>query len=278
MKEHLDKLGVKFNFYKVVKRLILLIIITSLFLLSKTLKLSDDGYNIKENEYINIKTVVDGVLNIVYNSDNKNDRCVIYIVNEDTENKTRYKYILEPNKNYIITLTEGNGTYSIETVAVVDDKIYYGENLDIVLNNTSKYIYKISTSEVNYNRALNEIKSEFKDINDIDEIALNISKFSYDRTFAYNVKTGNIKTYTPDIRRFLNERKGICLDAATTLTAIYRYKGYDAQLVYGYIGDNDEYHSWVRVLYNDEWITFDPTLHKSGRVEDVERYTITEYH
>lgn len=277
MKEHLNKLEEKINFY-VVKRLISLVIIIVVVMCTKVIILSDDGYDIKRNEYIDIKSIVDGILNITYNSDDDLDRCVIYIVNNDTDTKTRYKYILEPNKNYIITLTEGIGDYTIETLSVKDNKVYYGDNIIVSVEDVPKYIYKVPTSDINYNKALNEIELTFKNIDNIDEIAKEISDFKYDNTFAYNVKNGNIQTYTPDIKRFLNERVGICLDAATALTAVYRYKGYEAQLVYGYIEGNNEYHSWVRVLHNGEWITFDPTLCKGNRVENVDKYIISEYH
>lgn len=279
MKEHLNKLEEKIIFYKVVKRLvyafITLLISASIFIGLNTLKITDDWYDIKENEYLNIKTITDGVLNIRYKSKNIEDRAVIFITKDVG---TKYKYILEPNKDYIITLTEGIGKYVIENYSVCGESVLLGENIELKLNKTPEYIYKIPTSDIDFRDSYNKIEEQFGNINDIEEIAINISNFDYDSTFAYNVKNGNIQIYSPDISRFLDERVGVCIDAATTLTAIYRFKGYDAQLVYGYKEGSNEYHSWVRVYHNDEWVTFDPTLCKNGKVEDDSKYLISEYH
>ena len=282
MKQHLDKIKEKLLFYIVAKKLIIFILVAiiSTFVLNKinSIEIGHGEYKTIQNDIVDITLIDDGILKIIYESNNVDNRAVLYITNTD-KGDTKYKYIIIPNKEYIITLTEGDGNYKIETISVENSTdVIYGENIYINLDKISNLVFKVSTSDVNFSSAIDTIEQLYGDENNLEKIAKDISNFKYDTTFAYNVKNGNIQTYSPDVDRFLNEKTGVCIDAATALTAIFRYKGYESQLVYGYIEGNSEYHSWVRVKVDNEWITFDPTLNKQGKVENDSKYKITEYH
>ena len=235
------------------------------------------------NNFFNFKSTEIGLIDITYNGV---DNGVIIVTNTSNDKLNNYKYILAPSENIKISLTDGVGTYNIESYSVVrtsnnSERVNFkGDIIEYIYDCTEdeyNNIFLKSTSLVNYSDNIEIINKTFEDTNDIDEIFYFFSNFEYDTELAKNISVGNIITYNVDISKRIEERKGICLDIASSMAAVLRSKGYPTQLIYGYLKDGS-YHSWIRVYINNKWETYDPTLVKSGKVYDDSNYYITEYH
>lgn len=84
---------------------------------------------------------------------------------------------------------------------------------------------------------------------------------SYDTEKAKTVQSG----YIPDVDETLWSGKGICFDYASLLGAMLRAQGIPAQVIFGYVSPNDEYHAWNLVYTDGEWVLRDATLGQGRR-------------
>ena len=232
------------------------------------------------NQHFRLTDNKQGLLNITYKSDKYG---VILIQNTSKENSKEYKYILEPGEFNIIALTDGVGTYNLKLHNVEESGqgiakiIDTYENITIELSEDFEYqVFKNSTTLVDFENNLNIIDEIFQYTNDIDEIYIYFKNMGYDYTLANKISSGEITKHKVDINKTLREQRGICYDIATSMTAVLRSKGYTTQMVYGYI--NNTYHSWVRVLIDEHWVSYDPTLGKTSYNDDMSSYIIDEYH
>ena len=98
-----------------------------------------------------------------------------------------------------------------------------------------------------------------------------VKTLSYDKEKAKTVKSG----YLPVLDTILSEKKGICFDYASLMTAMLRSQGVPCKLVIGYAGT--AYHAWITVWSEDTgwvdgviyfdgstWHRMDPTFASSG--------------
>lgn len=238
-----------------------------------------------ENDIISIEEIHKGIIRLKYKGDNF---CVVYVKNNSKLDSKEYKYIIYDKDSYIFSLTDGDGTYSIKAYSVIQDS--NGNELidntsneyNITLENSDENIYKYSTSLVNYEstETKNLINSVFKNTNSIDEIFFYFSKIRYDDDLADSIRGGVVKTHSVNFSKVIESKKGICLDIATSMAIVLRYKGYPTQLVYGYVtlGNNTAYHSWIRVYIDGNWRSYDPTFGKTSDEINNNTYRITEYH
>lgn len=267
--------------FKKVVMLILTLVIFILILTHYSINIVDSEKNsvIFENNIFKVIEAEEGLLEVHYNLD---DYGVILVKNESKDNSTEYKYIMK--KGYeIITLTDGKGTYNITLHNVKAISEYKSEivntydNIKVNLSeiNQNNVFYKCTTL-VDFESNIEQINNIFKETDDIEEIYVYFTNIEYDRSLADRITSGEVKEYKADISKVLETRKGICFDIATAMTAVLRSKGYCTQMVYGYV--NTQYHSWVRVLVDGEWVSFDPTIGKTSYENDMSNYKIVEYH
>ena len=247
--------------------------------------ITDDINIADENDIISIEEIHKGIIRLQYKGDNF---CVVYVKNNSKLDSKEYKYIIYDKDSYIFSLTDGDGTYSIKAYSVIQDS--NGNELidntsneyNITLENSDENIYKYSTSLVNYEstETKNLINSVFKNTNSIDEIFFYFSKIRYDDDLADSISSGVVKTHSVNFSKVIESKKGICLDIATSMAIVLRYKGYTTQLVYGYVtlGNNTAYHSWIRVYIDGNWRSYDPTFGKTSDEINDNTYRITEYH
>lgn len=247
--------------------------------------ITDDINIADENDIISIEEIHKGIIRLQYKGDNF---CVVYVKNNSKLDSKEYKYIIYDKDSYIFSLTDGDGTYSIKAYSVIQDS--NGNELidntsneyNITLENSDENIYKYSTSLVNYEstETKNLINSVFKNTNSIDEIFFYFSKIRYDDDLADSISSGVVKTHSVNFSKVIESKKGICLDIATSMAIVLRYKGYPTQLVYGYVtlGNNTAYHSWIRVYIDGNWRSYDPTFGKTSDEINNNTYRITEYH
>ncbi|MCL2366011.1 MAG: transglutaminase-like domain-containing protein [Oscillospiraceae bacterium] len=89
-----------------------------------------------------------------------------------------------------------------------------------------------------------------------------IKNITYDRTFAREVQNGMHSGYVPNVDTVLANKKGICFDYASLMTAMLRSLGIPTRLVIGYAGE--QYHAWIDVFSEaDGWIN--NIIHFDGR-------------
>lgn len=99
-----------------------------------------------------------------------------------------------------------------------------------------------------------------------------VSNLTYDKQKASTVKSG----YLPVLDTVLAQKKGICFDYASLMTAMLRSQGVPCKLVVGYAGS--AYHAWISVwsekdgwvnaaIYFDgsAWQRMDPTFASTGK-------------
>lgn len=108
-----------------------------------------------------------------------------------------------------------------------------------------------------------------------------VANLSYDYDKAKTVQSG----YLPDVDRTMEEKKGICFDYASLMSAMLRSQGIPVKLVIGYTSKG-EYHAWINVWSEEdgwvdsvirfdgkEWKLMDPTFASSGKQSE----SIMEY-
>ncbi len=98
-----------------------------------------------------------------------------------------------------------------------------------------------------------------------------VGNFTYDLERAKSVQSG----YLPDVDAVLAEKKGICFDYASVMTAMLRSQNIPCKLVVGYAGT--VYHAWISVYLEESgwvekaiyfdghtWKLMDPTFASSA--------------
>ena len=91
------------------------------------------------------------------------------------------------------------------------------------------------------------------------------------------VTSGHLLIYRPSIDNIIERGKGICIDQASLMASILRYKDIPTKIAIGY-NDIHEYHAWVEVLVDGEWLMYDPTNnYKHGDIV-VENYRVLRYY
>ena len=210
---------------------------------------------------------------------------------------TAYTYdVTEKNKEYVIPVTEGSGTYTIELLENAYDDMYAS-----LLKEDVKVNIKDETEPFLYPNMFSNITSASPIVKKADSLAdpkdtLKTVGAIYDYVVA-NVKYDNDKTssvqagYIPDPEDTFKTNKGICFDYASLATAMLRAEGIPTKLQVGYAGKT--YHAWISVWTREKgwvdkiiefkgksWTLMDPTFHSTGKkkaekfITDSTNYTV----
>ncbi|HNX14590.1 MAG TPA: transglutaminase-like domain-containing protein [Oscillospiraceae bacterium] len=189
---------------------------------------------------------------------------------------TTYNYDIAANKNEILPLNQGSGTYTVNIVEGIGGSSYAVMfSCVITAELRSDFLpYLYSNQFVDFASAPNtKAKAEELAKGISTDVELTSAIFDYvtktivyDYEFAKTVKTG----YIPVLDNVLSAKKGICFDYASLMAGMLRYNRIPCKLVIGYTGD--AYHAWIDVwldgkgwisgiiLYDGHgWLMMDPT-------------------
>ncbi|MDL2300327.1 transglutaminase-like domain-containing protein [Clostridiaceae bacterium OttesenSCG-928-D20] len=196
---------------------------------------------------------------------------------------TQYTYDQRLDGQYdTFPLSDGNGTYKFglyENISGTKYSTALSKSFDVKLKDefapfirSNKYVNYTKDSEV-VKKAAELTKNKTATLDKVDAVYdFVVKNFKYDYDLAANVKSG----YVPDLDSVLKNKKGICFDYASVMTAMLRSQGVPTQLVFGYAGK--AYHSWINVYSEkDGWVTatiyfdgknwkrMDPTFASTGK-------------
>lgn len=204
------------------------------------------------------------------------------IITIDKDNSTIVYSIKDAE---IISLSRGDGEYVIKfyvtkngyTCRYLGKHIVQGENtLDETGYEGQNYYSNYSESDDDFKEIVQEIWNSSNSIRDyIWNCYMYTAQYEYDYDKSKDITSGNVMRYRPDVEEIISKQSGICLDKASVMASLLRAKGIPAKVVFGYY--REMYHSWVELLYNDEWKLFDPTLKMVYNSEGIENYMVTRY-
>lgn len=170
-----------------------------------------------------------------------------------------YNFDIAPNKEEILPLTQGNGTYTVNVVEGIGGSNYavmFSCTIDVNLrDNLLPYLY--SNQFVDYNSApVTRAKAEelaggvSTDVEVTSSIFDYVTKtLVYDYELAKTVKSG----YIPVLDSVMASKEGICFDYASLMAGMLRVNRIPCKLVIGYAGD--VYHAWIDVWLDGKgWI------------------------
>ena len=198
-------------------------------------------------------------------------------------NPEKYTYYLRTDGNYdVLPLSDGNGTYQIVVCKNVSGTKYsqvlaasvsaqLSDNLAPFLRPNQYVNYSDSSAAVQKARELTAGASD--NLGKVQAVYdWVVTNLTYDYDKAKTVQSG----YVPDVDKVLQEKKGICFDYASLMSAMLRSQGVPVKLVIGYTSTG-EYHAWINVwsekdgwvdnvIYFDgnTWKLMDPTFASSS--------------
>lgn len=214
---------------------------------------------------------------------------------------TAYKYnVTKEDGDTVITLTEGNGNYSLDIYENIIENQYariLNEEFSVELESEFlPFLYPNQYVKFTADSAAIKKAQELSEGEETDLLVLQkvyeyvIQNITYDFDKAANVSAG----YLPDIDETLATGTGICFDYAALMTAMLRSRGIPTQLEIGYTNDGI-YHAWISTYLRDQgwvddiikfdgtsWELMDPTMtaavetdsEKKKVVEDSENYIV----
>ena len=203
---------------------------------------------------------------------------------------TAYTYNLPSNDEFaVFPLSDSSGSYSVKIYEnAYDDKyaLILDAKLDVKLKDEfapfltpNQFVnYNENTEAVLVARQLTAGQTDpIKKIEIVFKYVVNF--LSYDYELARTVQSG----YLPDLDEVLIQKKGICFDYASLMTAMLRSLNIPTKLVVGYTGSI--YHAWIST-YTDEsgwvdgviffdgakWKLMDPTFVSAAEKDDMVDY------
>lgn len=223
----------------------------------------------KEAKAENFTDNKNGTINVSYNN-SSGKQAVVYVEYKTNPNAQKYYYKLASgNNNLSIPLTQGNGTYVLRIMELIEGNRYTvltAQEISLSLTSTSQ-IYLQSSVIVNY-RVTDEVIKKAASLasgakSDTDKIKAVynyvIKSYKYDYT-DLNKKTQTY-LYVPDINLVYKNKRGICYDISVLSAAMLRSQGVVTKVITGYTPNVDVYHAWNQV-YNSstkKWYTLDMT-------------------
>lgn len=205
---------------------------------------------------------------------------------------TEYTYPVTVTGEYAVyPLPGGDGTYKIMVLesANLEKNLYaisFSQELEVQIEDEfSPFLYPnyyvdFSVDSQCVKKGEELAKDCYTDLDVVTNIYnFVIENISYDEEKASDVPYG----YTPDPDRTLAEKKGICFDYASLMSAMLRSQRIPTRLEVGYSGE--VYHAWIS-CYVDEigwvddiikfdgksWSLIDPTLGAGNKASDVKKY------
>lgn len=210
------------------------------------------------------------------------------------EQKLNYDLTDEQGVSYPLQL--GNGKYLIKILENIEGTQYAikkSVEVDVILDNELlPFLYP--NILVNYKPgdaittlAIDEVKDEDNDLKRIKKIYEFVANYiNYDDD---KVALAKQQYLIPNLDEIINNKKGICFDYASMMTAMLRINHIPARLICGGT-DKDEYHSWLEVyvkgqgwvnpdifMDKDTWTIMDPTFASTkydyeGKYVETARY------
>lgn len=172
----------------------------------------------------------------------------------------RNTYIIEPGSTEIIEFSYGNGDYVVRTARHIGEgNLEEIDRWDVAINLKDPVI---ANKGKGYYSKGDSLGIEWRTVDEV---------FDYvNREFQYDdgIDVTSLNYYKPDLKRFKEERLGICVDYASLMGTTLRSKGYAVRFPVGYT-TSGQYHMWVEVYEaeKDSWVGYDPTF---GIIEDIE--------
>lgn len=257
----------------------------------KVLRPNADGTAVYGNESssIDASNSDQGYVMVKFSTD-----CEKVIVRITGPDSVQYTYMLPVRDEYrTFPLSAGNGTYTIEIMQGVGGTSYVlasSATIDVVLEDEFlPFLYPNQYSMITADsKAVKKAEELSKDAHSDLEVVTNIYHYvietiEYDVDKAKSISDGYITAYIPDVDKVLKEKKGICFDYASLMTAMLRSQGIPTKLEVGYAGDR--LHAWINT-YIDEigwvdkiiqfdgesWSLMDPTLGANSDSKSVGQY------
>lgn len=187
-----------------------------------------------------------------------------YIIDRDGEEIVPLVY---GDGNYKINICEYNGTKNLMVIDIIDLDIGIGDKLSIFKG--LGYYIDINDKVVEIsNKLWDGDKKRF-----IDSVYRYVLGYSYNNGLADKVLGKEILVYKPNIENIIANKSGICIDKASLMASILRVKEIPTRILVGHL-DNGDYHAWVEVYYNNNWLSYDPTLGYTYRDNVYNKYKI----
>ena len=207
-------------------------------------------------------------------------------------NPEKYTYYLRADGSYdVLPLSDGDGTYQITVCKNVSGTKYaqtLSASVEVRLVDAFAPFLR-PNQYVNYSASSEAVKKAQElaagAADDLGKVKAVydwvVTSLTYDYDKAVTVKTG----YLPDVDQTMEEKKGICFDYASLMSAMLRSQGVPVKLVVGYTS-RGEYHAWINVwseeggwmdgvifFDGEEWKLMDPTFASSGKQsKDIMEY------
>lgn len=239
------------------------------------------------NSFVTIDTsnVSDGYIMVMYTGEASKIKFFI-----TTPDNVKYTYDLVPSSEYsTLPLTAGNGTYSLEVMEHVKEKLYSTLYTDTITANISDefspFLYPnqytwFTSKSATVSKASDLTSSASDTLSAIEQIYnYVINNVKYDTDKAASVTS----SYLPDVDSTLQTGTGICFDYAALMTAMLRSQGIPTKLEIGYSGE--VYHAWISTYTEEtgwinnaihfdgqDWSLIDPTLAASNSSQAVKSY------
>ena len=187
------------------------------------------------------------------------------------KNPESYTYYLRTDGNYdVFPLSDGNGTYKILVCKNVSGTKYsqvVGASIDVTLSDgfapflrPNQYVNYSDSSEA-VKKAQELVKDAKDTLGKVQAVySWVVTNLSYDTAKAKTVQGG----YLPDVDKVMQEKKGICFDYASLMSAMLRSQGVPVKLIVGYTSKG-EYHAWINV-WSDEGGWKDSVIYFDGKV------------
>ena len=193
-----------------------------------------------------------------------------------------YTYNLEKSDDYmVIPFSSGSGKYTIEVYENVYGNQYaqaYATSLNVSIKDDNKpflipnYYVRYTKDDKIVKLAMKETSESKTQLDAVEDVYNYVIKnINYD----YEKAATLTENYVPDLSQVISQKKGLCLDFASLMTAMLRIRNIPTKLVVGY--KSDEYHAWISVYISDvgwiddviqfdgsDWTLMDPTIAASG--------------
>ncbi len=232
------------------------------------------GTRVEQNEWVRVDLshIDEGYVMVEYLGEPHKTRMQVAF-----EDNTPYTYDLATDGRYeTFPLSCGNGSYTLNVYSHLKDNTYvyvFGTTFDVTLKDQqlpflypNQYVdFKSNNAAVGAAQSLSKGAADDLDVvSRIYEYVIDNIDYDYDKL---NTVTSG---YLPDIDQTLRDKKGICFDYASLMTAMLRSQRIPTKLVIGYAGE--VYHAWINV-YTEEtgwvngiirfdgttWVRMDPT-------------------
>ena len=204
-------------------------------------------------------------------------------VHTNLHGQPEYHYTVFYDGVYWYPLTQGNGTYIVQTLVEIEqDSARYtpvlSESVRLELANPDT-VYLQSCVNMLWRPDMECIKIAVMLAASLngDRAKFNavwkyvVQNFTYDEELAAEIiRNGRKYNYIPDIERIFYSKKDICFGLTAILNSMLRSVGLPARMVHGASKQaNGAYHAWSNVLIDGTWKLVDVSFDIAQKFKDV---------